>query len=349
MTTGSGSGAGMFKALRGDFQLSSMVLFCVVACAIIVPFAIFRTWHGDYAIAALDVGIILILSGTVFYAWRSRNYHGAVAVILLTIVVGSVLITYLLGRAGLLWTYPVMLVSFFVAPKRWALAAAVATTISVIVLGYGFDSGFERFTYAATSGLSILLAFIFARRAAQQRAQLETLASYDPLTGVGNRRLMEQDLTHEVSTRCSKRGMPGLALLDLDHFKRVNDQHGHEAGDQVLIAFAGLVRSTVRKPDRLYRFGGEEFVLLLPSVTQEGLLIALEKVRRQIEAVLRSPDAGVTVSIGAALLTENEDWPGWLARADAALYRAKGEGRNRVRLSLPDEAPEALDVERRQA
>lgn len=339
----------MFKALRGDFQLSSMVLFCVVACAIILPFAVFRTWRGDYAIAALDVAILLSLGGTVFYAWRTRNYYGAVWVILLTIVAGSVLITYLLGRAGLMWTYPVLLVSFFVAPKRMALVAAITAMFGVVLLDRGFVGGFERFTYLATSGLATLLAFIFAHRAAQQRAQLEALASYDPLTRVGNRRLMEQDLALEVSGHASKRGAPGLALLDLDHFKIVNDQHGHEAGDQVLIAFADLVRDSVRKPDRLYRFGGEEFVLLLPSINEAGLGVALEKVRRRVEAALRSPDAVVTVSIGAALLAEGEDWPSWLARADAALYRAKREGRNRVLLSMPGSVPEPVVEERRQA
>lgn len=325
----------MFDRLRGDFQLASMLLFTAVACPIILAFAAYRASRGDWGIATFDLLVVSGFIAAVAYAWRTRRYAGPVLVILTVLVVGSIGITWMMGRAGIFWSYPALLVSFFIATKQWALAANVILVVAIAFMGKGFVGDFERFSYLATAGLVTLLSFLFAHRAAQHRDQLEALASFDPLTRAGNRRLMEQDLAQATSAG----GHHGLVVLDLDHFKLVNDEHGHEAGDRVLVEFADLVRAAVRKSDRLYRFGGEEFVLLLPSPAADGLAAAAEKIRTRVAGALRSPGGPVTVSIGAALLAPGEDWPTWLARADAALYRAKHEGRNRVVLAdspLPD-------------
>jgi len=122
----------------------------------------------------------------------------------------------------------------------------------------------------------------------------------------------------------------GLVMLDLDHFKRVNDQHGHDAGDRVLIAFADLIHRSTRKVDRLFRFGGEEFVLLLPGTDVVGLERAIANLQSRIAEELRGPAGPVTASLGAGVLRPDEDWTSWLARADVALFRAKADGRNRA-------------------
>jgi diguanylate cyclase len=183
-----------------------------------------------------------------------------------------------------------------------------------------------------------LFAFIFAYQTARQRSQLEALASHDPLTGAGNRRLLERELDAEVQQFNRSPRPVALVVLDLDHFKQVNDRFGHEAGDRVLADFARILRERLRKLDRIYRFGGEEFVLLLPVTPPSGLPTVLEKLQQAVREQLKGPGGPVTVSMGAASLHADETWSEWLARADAAMYRAKKAGRDRHEIDRDPEA-----------
>jgi diguanylate cyclase len=160
--------------------------------------------------------------------------------------------------------------------------------------------------------------------------QLEDLAATDELTGLFNRRhflrLASRELEHLDGGR-----QHGLALIDLDHFKRINDIHGHAAGDRVLQTFAVVARSCLRDRDVLARYGGEEFVLLLPNTDCDQFATCCERLR---EAFSRAQPLGVKVddlslSIGMTLLTKHDDLDEALHRADQALYQAKRSGRNR--------------------
>jgi diguanylate cyclase (GGDEF)-like protein len=120
-------------------------------------------------------------------------------------------------------------------------------------------------------------------------------------------------------------------MLDLDHFKRVNDRHGHLAGDHVLIKLARLLEQSVRTSDRLFRYGGEEFVILTLLPNRDGLVSIAEKLRRLVEQNIGDPDGhNVSISNGGAMLRPAESVEVWFARADAALYVAKESGRNRA-------------------
>lgn len=163
------------------------------------------------------------------------------------------------------------------------------------------------------------------------RGELEKLSSTDDLTGLGNRRQFEQ---HRAQLE------PGDAvlLIDIDHFKHVNDTFGHAAGDTTLQVVAARVRGVLRRSDRAYRYGGEEFTVLLRGVGEPFLMEVSERIRQAVAAgPVPGPSVTVTVSIGAALLTGVND-PGALERADQALYRAKQQGRNRTCLAQPEGA-----------
>ena len=153
----------------------------------------------------------------------------------------------------------------------------------------------------------------------------------DALTGVGNRRGLEQDLAAEI-TRARRAATPLCAIVaDIDHFKRVNDDHGHAAGDQVLMRFGALLKSLVRPTDVVARFGGEEFVVLLPGSAIAAGLATAERLRAALAAEVIAPLARpMTASFGVSQLQGDEDGAALIARADAALYRAKEGGRNRV-------------------
>lgn len=151
----------------------------------------------------------------------------------------------------------------------------------------------------------------------------------DILTSVANRAMLNERFAREVE-RSNRYGRPLSAiLLDIDHFKLVNDECGHLAGDQVLVAIAGLVSDKVRTSDTVGRWGGEEFLVLCPETGAEDAWIVAERIRRAVE---EQPFASgrQTVSIGVASLRHGDGVDDLLHRADEALYRAKGEGRNRV-------------------
>ena len=167
-------------------------------------------------------------------------------------------------------------------------------------------------------------------------------ASTDPLTGLLNRRaFLEGALS--LCARQANRGLPvSLLMLDLDHFKSINDRFGHATGDEVLRVFANVARSNMRGGDLVGRLGGEEFAVIVPEPMQFASRIA-ERLRAAFEAAGVTIDnhvLGATCSIGAAELIEAvTDISGLIARADAALYRAKRDGRNRVQVAEEDGLP----------
>ena len=164
--------------------------------------------------------------------------------------------------------------------------------------------------------------------------QLEDLAATDELTGLCNRRHFLRLASRELEGLRNGR-QHGLALLDLDHFKRVNDTYGHAAGDRVLQAFAGVARACLRDGDVVARYGGEEFVLLLPNTEADQFTACCERLREAFSHAepLGVKVAGLSVSIGMTLLTAQDDLDEALQRADQALYQAKRNGRNRCAAS----------------
>jgi len=161
-------------------------------------------------------------------------------------------------------------------------------------------------------------------------------AHKDPLTGVNNRATLDETLIRE--TRLARRYDRPLSImvLDIDHFKNVNDTLGHAAGDCVIRTIADRTAACIRSTDMLFRYGGEEFVILLSNTNSKGASYLAGRIRKAIERTethYSGTSVGVTVSVGVATLLPDESENDFFTRADTALYRAKKEGRNRVRIA----------------
>jgi diguanylate cyclase (GGDEF)-like protein len=168
------------------------------------------------------------------------------------------------------------------------------------------------------------------RELARREEVIRQLSLTDALTGVGNRRSLDDRLAAE-SERAKRYGLPlSLLILDIDHFKRVNDTFGHIAGDAVLRAMGVLLRRFLRQSDSAARLGGEEFVVLMPGTTLADATAVTERMCQEIAAQERVDPPSITASFGVAGLQGDESGVALLARADAALYLAKTGGRNRV-------------------
>lgn len=171
----------------------------------------------------------------------------------------------------------------------------------------------------------------------QQVAQLQRKTRCDSLTGVMNRLAMEEDLPDELA-RSKRYGRSfGIVMADIDKFKRINDTYGHALGDEALKSFTKMLRSCLREVDIIYRYGGEEFVVLLPETEAQGSMIVAERLRKMVESqVLKhredsSLQLRFTASFGVAVFREGDSsYMDIIKRADQALYRAKNNGRNRV-------------------
>jgi diguanylate cyclase (GGDEF)-like protein/PAS domain S-box-containing protein len=168
------------------------------------------------------------------------------------------------------------------------------------------------------------------RRVSELRREVE----HDALTGIGNRRLMEREVAGSIY-QCRQHGAcSGLLFVDIDHFKRINDEHGHTVGDQVLRMVAYSLRDNIRTTDAVARWGGEEFVVLLRGLPDESALARLaEKLRMLVEharLTVGEQTVRVTVSIGATRTRPDDTVENVIERADQLLYQSKAAGRNRV-------------------
>lgn len=176
----------------------------------------------------------------------------------------------------------------------------------------------------------------------QARAELERLSRHDPLTGLLNRREFDERAAREVRRALRRRSPTCLAMLDLDHFKTVNDRYGHAVGDRVLCRVAQILRAQLRRDDVVARYGGEEFIVLLPETGIEESAAVIERVR---VAAASEPwtelQEGLllTLSAGVASLAANEGLEAAIVRADRLLYEAKRQGRNRLVRESSDRLP----------
>jgi diguanylate cyclase (GGDEF)-like protein len=162
------------------------------------------------------------------------------------------------------------------------------------------------------------------------KGKLEYMATYDQLTVLFNRYAYRDILEKEIAQAIRNRSRLTLILFDIDHFKHINDTHGHDTGDQVLKFVARTVNACIRKSDYLFRIGGEEFAIIAANTSMEHAVVLAEKIRQTIEELKYRDDCPVTLSFGVAELRNGEGVDELFRKADAAQYKAKNSGRNRV-------------------
>ncbi|HEY9078502.1 diguanylate cyclase [Magnetovibrio sp.] len=201
-----------------------------------------------------------------------------------------------------------------------------------------------RMLWSVLGGAGVLFVFLLYRYMLQRRfnkqlkaknIELEYLSQTDPLTGVYNR-LKTDALLDQEFERSRRYGRDlSVVMFDLDNFKQVNDMHGHQTGDRVLVAASALVQASIRKHDVLGRWGGEEFLILCPETDLKGAESLAENLRQQLEQLHLSEVGTITASFGVAQLGRTEDIKRLIGYADSALYDAKQKGRNRVCVHKP--------------
>lgn len=182
---------------------------------------------------------------------------------------------------------------------------------------------------------NLLCGLVYPLRNALSYLEALRLASHDPLTGVQNRLALQTAVEREIDLAARQATPLSLLLIDADHFKRFNDDFGHVFGDDVLRTLAQTAATTIRRSDLLFRYGGEEFVVLASHTHSEGARLLAERIREAVASIttIRGRKVSLSVSIGIAEFAKGESPDALFLRADDAMYRAKSDGRNRVEIA----------------
>lgn len=312
------------------------VMLALSGIAGIGPMGIYRLFQGDYAVAIVDaIAVIgfLAIAWSVYVKRAVRVASICMGLLAITAAVTSVSIK---GGSQVVWMYPALVALFYLMkPKEAAVASVVAIAIVMPVLFDGRPVG-EAAVYLASFGVTICLSVAFAALTAEQRRELQTASLMDPLTSVGNRRALDDTLDAAIAA-APRQDVPFvLIMLDIDHFKTVNDAHGHTIGDRVLCEIADTIQGHARPTDACFRAGGEEFVIVAGAsslVQAQKLAERLRIAITELEFSAPGHTFGVTASFGLAEHRAGETRDALYKRADDALYEAKRSGRNRLHVS----------------
>lgn len=310
------------------FRYASMLIAAVMAML-----TVWNALRGRYEMAAIEAVVLLPL---LVHGWLLLRHDRPLfsPLTLLSLALLTVGLSFYYGEDTNVYWAPALVIGFhFLLDRPVALTlnllfVAAVTPVVLDTLEYG---------HAVVFLLNLVLVsvsiHVFSLLVSRRDQMLQKVAVLDPLTQAYNRRHMMESLEQTVELNRRYQKVASLIMLDIDHFKRINDEEGHCEGDRVLKAIVRLLQQRLRRTDVLFRFGGEEFVILL---SETGSLRALQLGREFCQLIRDTPIlAGreVTVSCGVAELSGGENVLGWLARCDEALYCAKHGGRDRAELA----------------
>jgi diguanylate cyclase len=307
-----------------------MYALSVLAIVFLVPFAVSDILKGRLALGASIVVVVaaFAVDGVAIRRWRPPPIPFALLLVPITVAITLSLATQ--GVIGAFWCYPVVLFSYFVLRRAVARVCSVALLVVATAFVHHYLTMRITVRFVVSLTLTAFIVEAILNIVGELQRRLLEQAITDPLTGAYNRRHMEARLVEQPEV-LRRHGSPAtLLLIDVDHFKRINDEHGHKAGDVVLQGLAATVRNRARHVDVLFRMGGEEFVLLLPGTAEADAARMAEEIRAAIAEASLLDGRVVTASIGVAGLEEEDTVDTWIRATDAAMYAAKGAGRNRV-------------------
>jgi diguanylate cyclase (GGDEF)-like protein len=318
------------KRQRGAYRYVLLLL-----AVILLPIVAHNIYIRQVIPAAGALLLLGILMVNILLLSVNREAFLAPPVVLLLSIVLVMLSLYYGQNYNLYLLFPLLVALPVLLKARWAVFLGVLSGLLVapVVL-----TQYDHTTVAAigiSMGLTWLVSAWLVFAMTEQSRRLRDLAITDSLTGAFNRRYLELQAAKCVQDWERYQRPVSLLLLDIDHFKHVNDKFGHAIGDAALQSLVSLIQQRIRRVDTLCRFGGEEFVLLLSESTAEKARQVADELRRAVECAKILPEGSMTVSVGVCDVTQVQDMEHWFKRADAALYQAKHNGRNRVELAAP--------------
>ena len=311
----------------------------IALAAVLTPIDLHQFYLGHSLPAAVGFILLGVVFANIWQLGRDREALFSPTVILamtLTVILVSI---YHGQTYTLYWVFPLLSLLPLVLQLRSALWLGLVSGILLLpILFLSFDTNTAIIICLSMALTWAISAWLIYAVSAQSR-RLRGMAETDPLTGAYNRRFFQLQAQMAFEQWQRNKRPASVLLVDVDHFKRVNDKRGHAAGDLALKNLVDLITTRVRKVDTVCRYGGEEFAVLLPETNAEGAVFVAEEIRAKVEGSRLIKSDTITISIGVCELKGVEDTDQWVNLADAALYRAKKSGRNRVELATAADTP----------
>ncbi len=304
--------------------------FGIIFTAVFLPGAIFIFVTGYHMLALGVVMTAAVFALNSYKPIRDKAPHVLMSAFVAAIILITGMSLLERGVSAAFWMFPGILFISFVSNRQ---PATIFTSIYVV-----FASGLMFYTLETPTAVRAVIALIvtglltniFLGTIESLQVKLVELSIKDPLTGALNRRQIDSILDEAIERKHRTNTPASLLIMDVDHFKSVNDTHGHAAGDHVLKELVTLLKNRARRMDKLFRMGGEEFVLFLPDTDANGAATLAEDVRSSVENAEFIPGHTVTISIGIGELERRESIDEWIKRGDDALFEAKNKGRNQT-------------------
>lgn len=316
-----------------DHRVDAYIHLSMVLVAVLLLFSLWHFYIDKIVLSLICMVIaVLFLSNIVMMKFTRRLLFPPLLTSLI-LISGVLVVISMLGQPAVFWAYPVICIFFSIHERKVASALTLLFLVVMAALVINVLNIDMLIRFYVTLMFTGLFANMMVRVIEQQQKSLQKLVITDPLTGALNRRCLDAALNHARECHQRSKSHETVLMMDIDHFKDINDSYGHEVGNEVLVDVVDLIKSRLRLLDMFFRYGGDEFIILLyeTSVTAAGKLA--EELRKLIENNKSSNDVKITISIGLAEIKENETTEEWVSRCDHALYEAKQNGRNQIMIA----------------
>ncbi len=314
-----------------DYRERVFYSLSIMVAILLLPLAIDSLLNGRHVIAFFNLLVILILAFDAVYMHYRGSFPIAPSLAFIALILNICVSMLEQDLLGILWIYPTTVLLFFVLTRKVANILSALSVLLITGLAYYSRQPLQETSIVIASMLlTILFANIIVKTIVNLQNRLRDISIIDDLTGAYNRRHLNDSLETALARLKRYDNTISLVLLDIDHFKRINDTLGHSAGDQVLKNIVNIIWTSLRSMDMVFRYGGEEFIVLLPEITLNNAQQVAEKLRSRIQNTDIIDHQHVTISAGVAQISAKETVDNLLKRVDDALYKAKNSGRNRV-------------------
>ena len=305
----------------------------LLLAVILVPIDAHNLYLGELVPAVGGLLLLGILMINILLLSMNREAFLTPPLVLLLSISLVMLSVYYGQNYNLYLLYPLLVALPILLKTRWAVLLGVLSGLVAAPLVFTQYDHTTAMVIGASMGLTWLVSAWLVYAVTEQSRHLKDMAITDPLTGAYNRRYLELQLEQVLETWTRYQRPASVLLIDIDHFKRINDKFGHGVGDSAIKNLVEVISRNIRNVDTLCRYGGEEFVVLLAETPLSKARPVAEKLRAAVENTRVVPEVGMTISVGVCDVSVADGVDHWLNLADAALYLAKRNGRNRVELA----------------
>jgi len=305
----------------------------LLLAVILVPIDAHNLYLGELVPAVGGLLLLGILMINILLLSMNREAFLTPPLVLLLSISLVMLSVYYGQNYNLYLLYPLLVALPILLKTRWAVLLGVLSGLVAAPLVFTQYDHTTAMVIGASMGLTWLVSAWLVYAVTEQSRRLKDMAITDPLTGAYNRRYLELQLEQVLETWTRYQRPASVLLIDIDHFKRINDKFGHGVGDTAIKNLVEVISRNIRNVDTLCRYGGEEFVVLLAETPLSKARPVAEKLRAAVENTRVVPEVGMTISVGVCDVSVADGVDHWLNLADAALYLAKRNGRNRVELA----------------